>query len=169
MIIGQAAGIDVIFIARKGFCGVNLFHLVSWIAAIAILYLLSSLIVIRRPPGLYSDRTLTFQVANRKSFLRLLLAFIVLICPIFYSFSFVIRVVLRGRVISPSHNPLTYEGHVLVVTLQASSHTVAGSQPPHWDQPLCAAARTLLFPSPSLAARIWDPSAGWLPLNSPKN
>jgi Na+/H+ antiporter NhaD/arsenite permease-like protein len=79
MIIGNAAGIDVITIART--------LLVSWIAAIAILYFLSSLIVIRRPPGLYSDRT--FQVANRKSFLCLLLVFIVLICPIF---SFVISV-----------------------------------------------------------------------------
>jgi hypothetical protein len=55
-------------------------HLVSWIAAIAILYFLSSLNVIRRPPGLCSDRT--FQVANRKSFLCLLLVFIVLICLI---------------------------------------------------------------------------------------
>jgi hypothetical protein len=41
-------------------CGVNLFHLVSWIAASAILYFLNSLIVIRRPPGLYSDHI--FQV-----------------------------------------------------------------------------------------------------------
>jgi hypothetical protein len=61
MIIDKAAGIDVLTIVRA--CGVNLFHLVSWIAAIAILYFLSSLIVIRRPPGLYSDRT--FQVASR--------------------------------------------------------------------------------------------------------
>jgi hypothetical protein len=29
--------------------------------------------------------------------------------------------------------------------------------------------QTLLFPSPSLAARIWDPPAGWLPLASTKN
>jgi hypothetical protein len=78
----------------------------------------------------FHDRT--FQVANRKSFLRLLLVFIVLICPIFYSFSFVIRVFLRGRVISPSHNLLTSEGPVLVVTLQASSHTVAVLIPNIW-------------------------------------
>jgi hypothetical protein len=89
-------------------CGVNLFHLGSLIAAITILYFLSSFIVIRRPPGLYSDHT--FQVANCKSFLRLLLIFIVLICPIFSSFTFVIRVFLRGRVINPSHNLLTSEG-----------------------------------------------------------
>jgi hypothetical protein len=57
MIIGKVAGIDVITIARIKACGVNLFHLVSWIAAIANLYFLSSLIVIRRPPGLYSDRS----------------------------------------------------------------------------------------------------------------
>jgi hypothetical protein len=127
MIICKAAGIDVIFIARKGFYGVDLFHLVSWIAASAILYFLSSLIVIRRPPGLYSDHT--FQVANRKSFLRLLLVFIVLICPIFSSFSFVIGVFLCGRVISPSHKLLASEGPVLVVTFRASSHTVAFSRP----------------------------------------
>jgi hypothetical protein len=47
-------------------------------------YFLGSLIVIRRPPGLYSDRT--FQVANRKSFLRFVLVFIVLVCPIFLPF-----------------------------------------------------------------------------------
>jgi hypothetical protein len=86
MIIGKAAGIDVITKA----CGVDLFHLISWIAAIAILYFLSSIIVIRRPPGLYSDRI--FQVANRKSFLRLLLVFIVLNCPILSSFSLTIIV-----------------------------------------------------------------------------
>jgi hypothetical protein len=89
MIIGKAAGIDVISIARNSLWGGNLFHLVSWIAAITILYFLSSLIVIRRPPGLYMYSDCTFQVANRKSFLRLLLVFIVLICPIF---SFVISV-----------------------------------------------------------------------------
>jgi uncharacterized membrane protein required for colicin V production len=69
MIIGKAAGIDVITIPRKGLWG-KFILLVSWIAAIAILYFLSSLIVIRRPSGLYSDRT--FQVVNRKSFFRLL-------------------------------------------------------------------------------------------------
>jgi hypothetical protein len=42
--------------------GVNLFHLVSCISAITILYFLSLLIVIQRPLGLYNDRTL--QVAN---------------------------------------------------------------------------------------------------------
>jgi hypothetical protein len=62
-------------------CVVGLIHLVSGIAAIAILYFLSSLIVIRRPPGMYSDHT--FQVANCKFYLRLLLVFIVLICLIF--------------------------------------------------------------------------------------
>jgi hypothetical protein len=68
-------------------------------------------------------------VVNRKSFLRLLLVFIVLICPIFSSFSFVFSVFLRGRVISPTlPNPLTPAGHVLVVILQASSHTVAVSR-----------------------------------------
>jgi uncharacterized membrane protein required for colicin V production len=123
MIIGKAA---VVTIASKGLYG-QLFNLVSWIAAFFILYFLSSLIVIRRPSGLYNDRT--FQVANRKSFLRLLLVFIVLICPILSSFSFVISVISRGRGISPSHNLLTSEGLVLVVTLQASSHTVAVSRP----------------------------------------
>jgi hypothetical protein len=76
---------DVLTIARKSLWGINLFHLVFWITAFAILYFLSSLIVIRRALGLYSDRT--FQVANRNSFLRLLLVFIVLICPIFSYFS----------------------------------------------------------------------------------
>jgi hypothetical protein len=84
----------------------------SCIVAFAILYFLSSLIVIRRPPGLYSDRT--FQVAYHKSFLRLLLVFIVLICPIFSSFS-IVRSVFS----------VDGDGHVLVVTFQASSHTVA--------------------------------------------
>jgi hypothetical protein len=123
MVIGKSAGIDVITIARKGL----------WGQFIRPRFLdrgycyLSSLIVIRRPLGLYSDRT--FQVANRKSFLRLLLAFIVLICPIFSSFSFVISVFFRGRGISPSHNLLTSEGYVLVVTFQAFSHTVTASRP----------------------------------------
>jgi hypothetical protein len=45
--------------------------------------------------------------------------FIVLICPIFSSFSFVISV------FPWTHNPLTSEGQVLVVTLQASRHTIA--------------------------------------------
>jgi hypothetical protein len=53
--------------------------LLAWIAAIAIVNYLSSIIVIRKPRGLYSDPT--FQAANRKSFLRLLLVFIVLISP----------------------------------------------------------------------------------------
>jgi hypothetical protein len=72
MIIVKAAGINVITVKA---CGVDLFHLVSWIAAIAIFYFLSSLIIIRRPPGPYSDRT--FQVVNCESFFRLLLVFIV--------------------------------------------------------------------------------------------
>jgi hypothetical protein len=110
MISGKAAGIDVITIAR-----------------IAILYFLSSFIVIRRPPGLYSDHT--FQMANCKSFFRLLLVFIVLICPHF-TFSFCLnKCFCRGRGISSSHNPLISEGHVLVVTLEASIHTVAVSRP----------------------------------------
>jgi uncharacterized membrane protein required for colicin V production len=62
MIIGKAAGIYVITIARKGLWG-DLLQLVSWIAATVILYFLSSLILIRSLPGLYSDRT--FEVANR--------------------------------------------------------------------------------------------------------
>jgi hypothetical protein len=93
-------------------------------------------LVIRRPPGLYVYSDRTFKVANRKSFLRLLLIFIVLICPIFSSFSFVIRVCLRGRVISPSHNLLTSESPVLVVTFRS----YRCSQTPHWDQTLCVAA-----------------------------
>jgi hypothetical protein len=34
---------------------------------------------------------------------------------------------------------------------------------------LSSGDQTLLFPSPSLAASIWDPPEGWLPLTSPKN
>jgi hypothetical protein len=104
MIIGKAAGVAVITIARNGFfppcfldCGYC--YLVF-----------SSLIVNRKLSGLYSDRT----------FNRLLLVFIVLICPIFSSFSFAII---------QSHNPQNPERHVLVVIFQASSHTVAVSRP----------------------------------------
>jgi hypothetical protein len=87
MIIGKAAMLQLLLVKAYG---VNLLHLVTWIAAIAIMYFLSSLIVKRRPPGLCSDRI--FQVANRKSFSRLLLVCVVLICPFFSSFSFVISV-----------------------------------------------------------------------------
>jgi hypothetical protein len=80
MIVGKVAGIDVITIACKGL----------WGRFDPPRYFLSSLIVIRKSFGLYSDRS--FQVANRLSFLCLLLVFIVLICPIFSSFSFVINV-----------------------------------------------------------------------------
>jgi hypothetical protein len=142
-------------------CGVNLFHLVSWIVAIAILYFLSSLIVIRRPPGLYSDRT--FQVANQKSFLRLLLVFNVLICPIFSSFSFVISVFsvdgeLAHRTTSPRRratywwSPFNHP----VVPLQLAA--------PLGSDAVCTRSsgdQTLLFSSPSLTARIWDLPAGY--------
>jgi hypothetical protein len=90
MIIGKAAGIDVITIARKGLWGqfipprfldccycnlvfperINLNTKASW--------------------SVQCDRT--FQVAKRKSFLRLLLVFIVLIYPILSSFCLVISV-----------------------------------------------------------------------------
>jgi glucan phosphoethanolaminetransferase (alkaline phosphatase superfamily) len=96
------------------------FYYVSWIAAFAILYFLSSLIVIRKLPDLYSERI--FQVANRKSFFRLLLVFIVLIYSIFFFFRN--KAFIRRRGINPSHN---VTGHVLVVTLQAASQTVAVS------------------------------------------
>jgi hypothetical protein len=140
MIIGNAAGIDVITIARKGLWGKFI-------------------------PSRFLDCGYCYLVfskaswsVNRNSFLRLLLVFIVLICSIFSSFSFVIRVFLRGRGISPSHKLLTSEGPVLVVTFQASSHTVAVSR--------SSGDQTLLFPSPSLAARIWDLTADWLTLTS---
>jgi hypothetical protein len=127
MIIGKAAGIDVITIARKG---LSEQFIPPRVLACGYCYLVFPELINRNtkmPPGLYSD--CTFQVANRKSFLRLLLVFIVLICPIFSSFSFVNGVFLRGREISPSYNLLTSEGHVLLVTLQASSHSVAVSRP----------------------------------------
>jgi hypothetical protein len=123
MIIGKAGGIDVITIACKGFVGSIYSTSFLGLRLLLILHFLSSLIVIRRPSGLYSDRT--FQVANRKSFLLLLSSVcIMLICPIFSSFSFVISVFFCGRGISPSHNLR----HILAVSL------------PHWDQTLCVAA-----------------------------
>jgi hypothetical protein len=79
MLFQKAAGINVIIIAREGLWG----RLIP-------LRCLDCGHCLRRPPGLYSDRT--FQVANLKCFLRLLLVFIVLICPIFGYFSFVICV-----------------------------------------------------------------------------
>jgi hypothetical protein len=51
----QAVGISLYPLLVKA-CGVDLVHLVSWIAAIAILYFRSSLIIIRRPPVLISVR-----------------------------------------------------------------------------------------------------------------
>jgi hypothetical protein len=90
----QAAGIDVNPLLAKT-CEVDLGHLVSWIAAIAILYFRSSLIVIRRASVLYSVRT--FQVAIRRSFLRLLLVFIVLIRSVFFFFFFLNNGFFRPR------------------------------------------------------------------------
>jgi hypothetical protein len=120
---------DVPTIARKSLWGINLFHLVSWIT--------SSLIVIRRPLGLYSDRT--FQVANR-------MVFIVLICPIFSYFSLVISVF---SVDGEWRRRATYWWSLFrhpVIPLQSAnplgSDAVCGRF--SWDQ-------TLLFPSPSLS------------------
>jgi hypothetical protein len=82
-LIGKAASKDVITIARKG--GWGRFIPPRFLDC-GYFYLVFPELVNRT--GLYSDRT--FQVANRKSFFRLLLVFIVLNCPIFSSFSFVI-------------------------------------------------------------------------------
>jgi hypothetical protein len=149
---------------------VNLSHLVSWIAAIAILYFLSSLIVIRKPPGLCSDRL--FQVANRKSFLRLLLVFIVLICPIFSSFSFVINVfsVEDGEL---AHRTTSWRRRA-TYWWSPFRHPVIlfQSAVPQESDAVCSRSsrdKRLLFLSPSLATRIWYPPACWLPLTSPKN
>jgi hypothetical protein len=65
-------------------CVVNLVHIVSRIAAIAILWFHSSLIVIRQPPDLYSYRII--QVHIRRPFLHLLLFLIVLTRSIFFLF-----------------------------------------------------------------------------------
>jgi hypothetical protein len=93
MIIGKAAGIDVITIARKGLWGQ---FIPPRFLDCGYLYLVSPELINRNTTAswsvhfYYNDRT--FQVASRKSFLRLLLVFIVLICTIFSSFSFVISV-----------------------------------------------------------------------------
>jgi hypothetical protein len=109
---------------------------------ITILYFLSSLIVIRRPPGLFSDRR--FQVANRKSFLRLLLVFIVLICPIFHSFSFLISVFsVDGELAHRRHPVIPLQS---VALLGSDAECLRSSE----DQ-------TLIFPSPSSVTRIWYP------------
>jgi hypothetical protein len=64
-------------------------------------------------PNLYIEHT--FQVANRKSFIRLLLVVIVLIRSVLFLLSiFVIIGFFRDGVISPVPNPLTSEGYVLV-------------------------------------------------------
>jgi hypothetical protein len=66
--------------------GVDLVHLVPWIAVIRsnpIWYFRSPFIAIRRVPGLYSDRTFQVAMAIRRSYLLLLLVFMVLIRSIF--------------------------------------------------------------------------------------
>jgi hypothetical protein len=106
MIIGRAAGIYVITIARKGFWGK---FIPPRFLDYGYCYLLFPELVNRNTKAAWSvhcDRT--FQVANRKSFFRLLSVFIVLICPIFFSFSFVIRVFpLDGEL---AHCRATYTG-----------------------------------------------------------
>jgi hypothetical protein len=98
MIIGKAAGKDVITIARKGLWG-------KFIPPCFLRLLLS---FFPEPPGLCSNRTFLSH---------------------FFFFFFRYEGFFRGRGISPSHNLLTSEGYVLVVTLQASSQTVAVSRP----------------------------------------
>jgi hypothetical protein len=128
MIIGKATGIDVITIACKGLWG--------RLIPPRFLFFLSSLIVIRRPPGLYSDRS--FQVANRKSFLRLLLVYIVLICLIFSSF-------FRNKCFFPWHPVIPLQSGAPLESDAVYSHS-SGDQ-------------TLIFLFLSLAARIWDSPA----------
>jgi hypothetical protein len=96
VLVCLAASIYVILAAHE-------VHLVSWIAAIAILFFRSLLIVIRRPPVLYSDRT--FQVAIRRSFLCLLLVFIVLSVPFFSFSSFLINVFSVDRELARRTTP----------------------------------------------------------------
>jgi hypothetical protein len=93
------------------------------------------LINLNKKACLYSDRT--FQVANRKFFLRLLLVFIVLICLIFSSFSFVLSVFsVDGN--EPIAQPLDAGGS------RTGGHpsgiqSYRCSQSPHQDQSLCVA------------------------------
>jgi hypothetical protein len=110
-------------------CGVNLSHLVSWIAAIPILYFLSSLIVIRRLPGLYTCTVIIHYKWPIVSPFSVTVGLHRDDQSHFFFFFFRNKGFFRGRRISTSHNSLTPEGHVLVVTLQAPSHTVAISRP----------------------------------------
>jgi hypothetical protein len=122
------------------------------------LYFLSSLIVIQRPPGLYSDRT--FQVANRKSFLSLLS----------YFFFFFFRnkcFSVDGPIAQPPDAGRSRTGGH-----PSGIQSYRCSQPLHWDQTLCVAAlleikrysgdQTLLIPSPVQPclkiSRIFPPS-----------
>jgi hypothetical protein len=83
---------------------------------------------------LYSDRT--FQVANRKSFLRLRLVFTVLICPISSSFSFVISVFPWTGWWSPLRHPVIPLQSAASLRSDAVCSRSAGDQ-------------KLLFPFPS--------------------
>jgi hypothetical protein len=153
MIIGKTAGLDVITIARKGLWGQ---FIPPRFLDFGYCYLnfLSSLIEIRRPPGSYSDRT--FQLANRKSYLRLLLVFIVLICPIFSSFSFVIRVFyvdgwLAHRTTSWRRSAPYWWSPFRHPVIPLQSAVPLGSDAVYSRS---SGDQTLLFPPPSLAARI---------------
>jgi hypothetical protein len=111
---------------------------------------------------LYSDRI--FQVANRKSFLRLLLVFIMSHFFVFFfrNECFSVDGELAHRTTSGRRRAMywwTPFRHP-VIPLQSAA--------PLGSDVVCSRSsggQTLLFPSPSLAARICDPPTGWLPLH----
>jgi hypothetical protein len=77
-------------------CWYKCCNLVSWIAAIAILYFLSSLIVIRKPDGLSPSGN-------------------------FFFFFFRYKCFFRGRGISSSHNLMTSEGKTFLLKIVAQN------------------------------------------------